>query len=81
EHDIFCDGRILKVTANLSLLLTRLRTPDSSQLLWIDAICINQNDLGERSQRVSHMGKIYKNAEVMLMWLGDRRTYTGHAVP
>jgi hypothetical protein len=27
------------------------------------------------------MGKIYKNAEVVLMWLGDQRTYTGHAVP
>lgn len=81
EHDIFCDDRVLKVTANLSLLLSKLRTSDASQVLWIDAICIDQDDLDERSQQMLLMGKIYKNAAVVLMWIGDQTTYTGDALP
>jgi hypothetical protein len=81
EHVIFCDNRVLKVTANLSLLLSKCRSLDSSQLLWIDAISINQEDLDERSQQVQLMGKIYKNAAVVLMWIGDQTPYTGDAIP
>jgi hypothetical protein len=81
EHEIFCNDRVLKVTANLSLLLSKFRTSDASQVLWIDAICINQDDLDERSQQVLLMGKIYKNAAVVLMWIGDQTTYTADAVP
>ncbi|KAH8755468.1 heterokaryon incompatibility protein-domain-containing protein [Hyaloscypha sp. PMI_1271] len=81
ELVIFCDDRVLKVTANLSLLLSKFRSSDSSQLLWIDAICINQEDLDERSQQVQLMGKIYKNAAVVLMWIGDQTPYTGDAIP
>jgi hypothetical protein len=61
----------LKVTANL-LLFLRFRTSDSSQLLWIDAVNINQDDLDERSQQVSLMGTIYQNAKVVLIWIGDQ---------
>jgi hypothetical protein len=81
ELVIFCDDRVLKVTANLLLLLSKFRSSDSSQLLWIDAICINQEDLDERSQQVQLMGKIYKNAAVVLMWIGDQTPYTGDAIP
>ncbi|PMD65593.1 uncharacterized protein K444DRAFT_659783 [Hyaloscypha bicolor E] len=81
EHVIFCDDRVLKVTANLSLLLSKCRSLDSSQLLWIDAISINQEDLDERSQQVQLMGKIYKNAAVVLMWIGDQTPYTGDTIP
>jgi hypothetical protein len=81
EHVIFCDDRVLKVTANLSLLLSKFRSLDSRQLLWIDAISINQEDLDERSQQVQLMGKIYKNAAVVLMWIGGQTQYTGDAIP
>jgi hypothetical protein len=40
------------------------------RVLWADAICINQNDLPERSQQVSIMRKIFKQAERVLSWLG-----------
>jgi hypothetical protein len=51
EHVIFCNGRVLKITANLSLLLSKFRTSDSSQLLWIDAICL----YFDRYQRKYHI--------------------------
>lgn len=38
--------------------------------LWVDAICINQRDTAERSQQVSFMGEILKDALYVLTWLG-----------
>ena len=38
--------------------------------LWIDALCINQDDIEERSQQVRLMGKIYRRAKVVLAYLG-----------
>ena len=40
-------------------------------LLWIDAICINQNDDDEKSSQVQRMGEIYGGAERVLVWLGS----------
>ena len=39
--------------------------------LWIDALCINQDDLVERSAQVSIMGSIYSNTSKVLIWLGE----------
>lgn len=39
-------------------------------LLWVDFICINQNDLTERSQQLQWMTEIYKKAEKVHVWLG-----------
>ena len=40
-------------------------------LLWIDSICINQDDIAERSHQVSFMDQIYFKAERVLIWLGQ----------
>lgn len=42
-----------------------------SCLLWIDAICINQRDLEERSRQVQLMDLIYLKATSVVIWLGD----------
>ncbi|KAG5769211.1 hypothetical protein H9Q72_003483 [Fusarium xylarioides] len=39
-------------------------------LLWVDAICINQDDLDERAQQVALMQQIYSRASSVLVWLG-----------
>jgi hypothetical protein len=40
--------------------------------IWIDAICIDQNNAAEKNHQVQQMGKIYKCAEWVLVWLdGD----------
>ncbi|CAG8982897.1 hypothetical protein HYALB_00002914 [Hymenoscyphus albidus] len=38
--------------------------------IWIDALCINQEDLLERNEQVSMMGRIYGSAESVIIWLG-----------
>ncbi|ETS85595.1 hypothetical protein PFICI_03620 [Pestalotiopsis fici W106-1] len=46
------------------------RKHDGPAFLWADAVCINQQDLAERSQQVSLMGSIYSQANWVISWLG-----------
>ena len=39
-------------------------------MLWIDAICINQNDLKKKSEQVLKMKEIYASASLVVLWLG-----------
>ncbi|RSL85676.1 hypothetical protein CEP52_016061 [Fusarium oligoseptatum] len=38
--------------------------------LWVDALCINQQDLEERAWQVQLMGRIYSSAQVVYCWIG-----------
>lgn len=60
----------LWITDNLYCALQYLRLQDRDRYLWIDAICINQDDKEEQSWQVQQMGKIYGLAEGVLFWLG-----------
>ncbi|KAH6976552.1 heterokaryon incompatibility protein-domain-containing protein [Ilyonectria sp. MPI-CAGE-AT-0026] len=44
---------------------------ECSMYFWIDALCINQRDVHEKSQQVGRMKDIYSNAPSLLIWLGD----------
>jgi serine/threonine protein kinase len=67
---ITVNGSIVDVTMNLYIALQHLRQEDEDRILWIDAICIDQKNLLERSHQVQHMGSIYKEAEQVVIWLG-----------
>jgi hypothetical protein len=60
----------IAVRPNLLVALQYLRHLENIRTLWIDAICINQEDLRERSTEVSRMGSIYHNAKRVVIWLG-----------
>ncbi|KAH8894566.1 HET-domain-containing protein [Thozetella sp. PMI_491] len=77
--NIIINGRELSVTLNLYIALQYLRSHDQDRILWIDAICINQTNIEERGHQVRHMGKIYKQAERVIFWLGQG-TYETNAV-
>ena len=59
------------MTRNLGVALQSLRSRGLSELLWADALCINQNDLAERSQQVQVMQTAYQSACVVFAWLGE----------
>lgn len=69
-HDIEVDGTLVAVTQNLSLALRSLRNSNTDRILWIDAICIDQDNDKERGHQVCQMGAIYAKAERVLIWLG-----------
>lgn len=60
----------LSVTRNLGIALRHLRQEDGPRTLWIDALCINQNDVEEKRQQVALMPVIYGSADRVLVWLG-----------
>lgn len=64
----------LPVTANLLLGLQGIVTNRAEnlrdQLLWIDAICINQTDASEKEHQIPLMCDIYTKAEKTAVWLG-----------
>ncbi|KAI0114184.1 HET-domain-containing protein [Hypoxylon sp. NC0597] len=44
--------------------------PSTESYWWIDALCINQSDLPERSAQVTQMRRIYSQAQRIAIWLG-----------
>ncbi|KAL8685045.1 MAG: hypothetical protein Q9218_008005, partial [Villophora microphyllina] len=78
---IICNGRSLPVTSNLERALSVLRESGSGRYnlqkrIWIDALCINQEDLSERSAQVNIMDRIYKGASSVVAWLGESQKNT-----
>ncbi|RYP56088.1 hypothetical protein DL771_012151 [Monosporascus sp. 5C6A] len=65
------NGRCLLVTTNLYTALSYLRDRLLERIIWIDAICINQEDNDEKGQQVQFMAKIYANANCVIVWLGE----------
>lgn len=51
-------------------ILNTLVPPDETLYLWIDAICINQEDPDERASQVTIMGDIYRKAQQVIIFLG-----------
>lgn len=70
EAQILCDEIILPITANLDAALHRVRFQTGERTLWVDSICINQENAGERGQQVTLMGDIYRAAKRVLICLG-----------
>lgn len=60
----------LSVTPNLAEALRFLRYKDQDRVFWIDAICIDQKNLVERSEQVVRMGEVYSKAQRVVAWLG-----------
>lgn len=71
---INCNGMKLGVTTNLRDGLLRLEQLRQETLIWIDAICINQQDPEERSAQVNMMGHIFRSARTVVVWLGEPRS-------
>jgi len=65
------DGEAFNVGVNLWHALSWLRHQYKSEVFWIDAICINQNDIPERNAQVQIMGDIYEQADKVVIWLGE----------
>ncbi|KAF5581507.1 hypothetical protein FPANT_8895 [Fusarium pseudoanthophilum] len=69
-HGIKCNNEAFQVTENLFSALQHLRNEHMERTLWIDAICINQNDLEERQSQVKLMKDIYTKSARVVIWLG-----------
>lgn len=76
DYPISIDGHVVLATPNLDAALRSLRLHGDARVLWIDALCINQQSTAERSHQVSLMQAIYSKCTRDLLWLGPK-PYSG----
>jgi Heterokaryon incompatibility protein (HET) len=78
---LLVDGQELNIRPNLWSALWHLRedmrrsskcleTRSFPKYMWIDAICINQDDITERNHQVQLMSQIFGCAKEVIAWLG-----------
>ncbi|RSL51435.1 hypothetical protein CEP54_011426 [Fusarium duplospermum] len=70
-QSIFTPTGCLVITENLHAALSRLRDGSLPRIVWADAVCINQDDTGERDRQVENMAKIYAKASRVIVWLEE----------
>ncbi|GKZ37843.1 hypothetical protein AbraIFM66950_009632 [Aspergillus brasiliensis] len=70
-YTILLNGTAFPVTHNLYTALLYLRDSQLERTLWIDAICINQDDNDEKATQIPLMRAIYAQAGRVVVWLGE----------
>lgn len=64
----------LDLTSNCAKALYSVRKPTTDRTIWVDSICVNQDDPEERSHQVNLMKEIYARAFTVLVYLGRAST-------
>lgn len=62
----------VEITPNLLSAMKHIWSFSPDRAIWIDALYINQQNLTERTQQVSLMTRIYRQAKQVLVWLRRR---------
>ncbi|KAF2211999.1 hypothetical protein CERZMDRAFT_42088 [Cercospora zeae-maydis SCOH1-5] len=71
RYSITINNVALNVPLSTKAALHRMRLARDERTVWIDAICINQNDIFERGAQVSIMATIYMYGTRNLIFLGN----------
>ncbi|KAI2617197.1 heterokaryon incompatibility protein-domain-containing protein [Hypoxylon sp. NC1633] len=61
-------------------ILRCLRYADKPRVMWIDALCINQNDEVEKGPQVARMGRIYRSAHRTSISVGKEENASTRAL-
>lgn len=73
ERVIILDEEEFHISQNLLSALRTIRNPKETRTLWVDAICINQQDNLEKAWQVNLMGEIFANCQMGLIYLGEEK--------
>lgn len=65
------NGHLTEVPSSSVAAIRCMRSPYQTRTLWIDAICINQQDKEEKSKQVTMMLSIYRLGRHNLVYLGE----------
>ncbi|KAK0514619.1 hypothetical protein JMJ35_003236 [Cladonia borealis] len=67
---LFCNNSAIKITQSLFDALIHLRHSEETRMLWVDAVCIDQNNNDDKIVQLPHMKDIYQHANHVVIWLG-----------
>ena len=81
RHTISINGNAFEIRHNLYSWLARLarRKDLRRRSYWTDAICIDQDNLSEKSSQVQQMKDVFRNADEVFVWLGEAADGSDHA--
>ncbi|KAI8945117.1 heterokaryon incompatibility protein-domain-containing protein [Xylaria longipes] len=71
---VLADGSTIPITAKVVHILEQITHRTRCNVIWLDAICINQQDPIEKSGQISIMTDIYRFAESVEIWLDAGRS-------
>ena len=78
------DGSSIIITPGLESAISKISAhalkSNSPARIWIDQICIDQENFEERQQQVSLMRRLYEKATGLIIWLGDGDLYSRRVV-
>ncbi|KAK4442288.1 heterokaryon incompatibility protein-domain-containing protein [Podospora aff. communis PSN243] len=74
------DGASLDITYNCYAALQQVRKNYGAVTIWVDSICINQQDEREKTLQIPLMEDIYTWATRVYIWLGDGTPGTDRAM-
>lgn len=67
---VLINDREYYTTSSAKEVLLALRYCNAVRTVWVDAICIDQHNLAEKTIQVQMMGQIYAHASKTVVWLG-----------
>jgi len=73
-------GTTFQVRAGLYNALRRLRQPQTTRLLWVDFICIDQRNQVEIYDQISRLKDVYAKAKSVPIYLGEGAMATDRAM-
>ena len=79
-REITLDGKSFQVTTNLASALRHRRDRQKPRTLWVDAVCIDQQNAEERSSQILLMRDVFQRASKVVVWLGESTVASKAAV-
>lgn len=80
DETITCNDCALRITKNCRDALSTLRNRFGSLTIWVDAICINQEDDSDKASQIPLMEEIYTWAYAVYVWLGPSSDSSDRAI-
>lgn len=73
-EEVILDGQPVHVSRNCYAALKRVRKAATTSIIWIDAVCIDQNHAEERGHQVKLMPQIYLQAQTVFVYVGEHHS-------
>jgi len=77
---ILINNKVFHIRENLAVALEQMRHKQHVLVLWVDAICIDQEDDYEKTIQIQQMGETFKQASMVIAWLGPSNADSDSAI-